>query len=92
VYPGANGEFTLDEDENDNYNYEKGAFATIKMRWNDKARQLTFENRAGSFPGMQQARTFRVVLVDEQHGTGIGADDAPAKEVKYAGQKMTVKL
>jgi len=24
VYPGANGEFTLYEDENDNYNYEKG--------------------------------------------------------------------
>ncbi len=92
VYPGANGEFTLYEDENDNYNYEKGAFATIRMRWDDKARQLTFDNRTGSFPGMQAARTFRVVLVDEQHGTGIGADDAPAKEVKYAGQKTTVKL
>jgi alpha-D-xyloside xylohydrolase len=92
VYPGANGEFTLYEDENDNYNYEKGAFATIRMRWDDKARQLTFENRTGSFAGMQQARTFRVIVVDEQHGTGIGADDAPAKEVNYAGKKTTVKL
>jgi alpha-D-xyloside xylohydrolase len=92
VYPGANGEFTLYEDENDNYNYEKGAFATIRMRWGDKARQLTFDNRTGSFPGMQQARTFRVIVVDEQHGTGVGEDNAPAKEVKYTGQKTAVKL
>jgi alpha-D-xyloside xylohydrolase len=92
VYPGASGEFTLYEDENDNYNYEKGAFTTIKMRWNDKARQLTFDDRAGSFAGMQASRTFRVLVVDAQHGTGLGADDAPAKEVSYAGKKLTVKL
>jgi len=92
VYPGADGEFTLYEDENDNYNYEKGAYATIRMRWNDKARQLTVENRAGSFPGMQQQRTFRAVLVDEQHGTGVGEGTEPAKEVRYAGKKVTVKL
>jgi alpha-D-xyloside xylohydrolase len=92
VYPGANGEFTLYEDENDNYNYEKGAYATIRMRWNDKARQLTFDGRAGSFPGMQASRTFRVIMVDAQHGTGLGEDNAPAKEVRYAGQKTTVKF
>jgi alpha-D-xyloside xylohydrolase len=92
VYPGANGEFTLYEDENDNYNYEKGAYATIPMRWNDKARQLTIDDRAGSFPGMSAARTFRVVVVDAQHGTGVGEDNAPAREVKYAGKKVVVKL
>jgi alpha-D-xyloside xylohydrolase len=41
---------------------------------------------------MQQARTFRVIVVDEQHGTGVGEDNAPAKEVKYTGQKTAVKL
>ncbi len=92
VYPGADGEFSLYEDENDNYNYEQGAFATIRMRWNDKARQLTFDDRAGSFPGMQASRTFRVVVVDAQHGTGVGADDAPAREVSYAGRKLVVKM
>ena len=35
VYEGANGEFTLYEDENDNYNYEKGAYSTITFIWND---------------------------------------------------------
>ena len=35
VYEGANGEFTLYEDENDNYNYEKGVYSTITFTWND---------------------------------------------------------
>ena len=29
IYRGADGDFTLYEDENDTYNYEKGAYATI---------------------------------------------------------------
>ena len=29
VYPGANATFILYEDENDNYNYEKGVYSTI---------------------------------------------------------------
>jgi alpha-D-xyloside xylohydrolase len=41
---------------------------------------------------MQASRTFRVLVVDAQHGTGVGADDAPAQEVSYAGKKTTVKL
>lgn len=50
VYPGCNGEFTLYEDENDNYNYEKGMYSTITMKWNDRTRMLTIENRKGEFP------------------------------------------
>lgn len=33
IYEGANGEFTLYEDEGDNYNYEKGAYSTITFNW-----------------------------------------------------------
>ncbi|MGH8024716.1 MAG: TIM-barrel domain-containing protein, partial [Limisphaerales bacterium] len=34
VYRGADGQFTLYEDENNNYDYEKGAYATILFTWN----------------------------------------------------------
>ncbi len=54
VYPGNNGEFTFYEDENDNYNYEKGAFSTIKFQWNDKSKTLTIGNRKGNFSGMNK--------------------------------------
>ena len=62
VYPGADGQFTLYEDEGDSYNYEKGAYSTIDFRWNDRSQQLTIGACRGSFPRMLQQRTFRVRL------------------------------
>ena len=50
VYPGANAEFTLYEDENDNYNYEKGIYSTISFTWNDAKKSLTINDRKASFP------------------------------------------
>ena len=64
IYPGANGEFTLYEDEGDNYNYEKGVYSTIKFEWNDRARMLTIGSRQGEYPGMLTQRKFTVVLPD----------------------------
>ena len=55
VYRGADGDFTLYEDENDNYNYEKGAYATIPLPWDDAAQTLTIGDRTGHFPGCWRA-------------------------------------
>ena len=49
IYEGADGEFTLYEDENDNYNYEKGLYSTITFNWNDGSKTLTISDREGSF-------------------------------------------
>jgi alpha-D-xyloside xylohydrolase len=59
VYRGADGEFTLYEDENDNYNYEKGTYATVPLRWDDSKQALMIGERQGQFPGMLASRTFR---------------------------------
>ena len=64
VYPGANGTFTLYEDEGDNYNYEKGVYSTITIKWNDKGRSLTIGKRQGEYPGMLKSRQFTIVLPD----------------------------
>ena len=71
IYPGADGEFTLYEDENDNYNYEKGKYTTVRMAWSDKDRQLTIHSRQGSYDGMLQNRNFRIVVVDNLKGLGL---------------------
>jgi alpha-D-xyloside xylohydrolase len=60
------------------------------MHWNDAAHTLTIGARKGSFPGMLEKRTFRVVLVAPQHGVGIGAA-AVAKTVAYSGESVTIK-
>src|SRR6202020_767439 len=75
IYRGANGDFTLYEDENDNYDYEKGIYATIPLHWGDSASTLPNGDRNGQFPGMLENRTFRIVLVSENRGVGINAAD-----------------
>jgi alpha-D-xyloside xylohydrolase len=37
IYPGANGDFNLYEDEGDSYRYEQGAHSIIPMHWDDAA-------------------------------------------------------
>ena len=90
VYRGANGEFTLYEDENDSYNYEKGAHATIPFSWDDRGQTLTIGDRTGTFPGMLESRTFRIVFVAENHGVGGGLTETADQTVKYSGKKLTL--
>ncbi|MGC2259851.1 MAG: glycoside hydrolase family 31 protein [Candidatus Sulfotelmatobacter sp.] len=90
IYRGADGEFTLYEDENDNYDYEKGIHATIAFRWDDAKRTLTIGDRQGEFPGMLSSRTFHIVFVSENHGVGIAPCDTPDKVVQYSGKQVSV--
>lgn len=84
VYPGANAEFTLYEDENDNYNYEKGVYSTISFTWNDTKKSLTVNKRKGSFPGMLTERKFNIVVV--------AAGKNIHRTVTYSGKSIKVRL
>ena len=92
VYRGANGQFTLYEDENDNYNYEKGACATIPFAWNEAKQTLTIGKRSGRFPGMLKERTFRVVFVSSNHGAGMAAEEKADAVVRYNGKPKSVSV
>jgi alpha-D-xyloside xylohydrolase len=90
IYRGADGNFTLYEDENDNYNYEKGAYTTIAFHWDEGKQALTIGDRKGQFPGMLASRSFRMVFVRENHGVGVNPTDQPDKVVQYSGNEVTV--
>ena len=90
VYPGANGSFVLYEDEGDNYDYEKGAHATIRFDWDDAARKLTIGERVGSFPGMLEHRTFHIVYAAEDHGAGIELTKRADKVLEYSGKAVAI--
>jgi alpha-D-xyloside xylohydrolase len=92
IYPGANGTFKFYEDENDNYNYEKGLSSTFSIRWNDKLRQLTISDRKGSFPGMVKQRKFNIVLVKPGHGMDILVSAKADKSATYLGKAMVITL
>jgi alpha-D-xyloside xylohydrolase len=89
IYPGENATFTLYEDENDNYDYEKHIYSTIDFKWDDKARTLTIDTRKGSYPGMLKNRIFNVIMVRSNHGVGIGIAK-PDKSVEFNGIKKVV--
>jgi alpha-D-xyloside xylohydrolase len=67
VYTGADGAFTLYEDDGLTYAYERGKSARILIRWNDEKRTLTIGKREGSFPSMLTERTFEIVFVTKTH-------------------------
>jgi alpha-D-xyloside xylohydrolase len=92
IYPGADGNFTLYEDENDTYNYEKGVFSTISFFWNDVKRQLTISKRQGSFPGMLEKRNFQIVLVGKDKGNGIEISKESDKVIQYQGIKKVIQF
>ncbi|MBR5256764.1 MAG: DUF5110 domain-containing protein [Bacteroidales bacterium] len=91
VYAGADASFNLYEDENVNYNYEKGFYANIPITWDNASRTLTIGERKGSFEGMLESRTFRVVVIDPAHPWAYDPD-APGQAVAYDGNSVSVNL
>ena len=79
VYPGADGRFILYEDEGDGYAYEQGSCSETVFSLHGKT--LTIGARKGSFPGMPEHRTFRIVT-----------PDGSEREISYDGAPKTIKL
>ena len=92
IYPGADGSFTIYEDDNETYAYEQGEYATYDLAWDDAARTLTIGARNGSFPGMVEKRQLNVVLVAPGVNSGIAAGETNVKSVEYTGEAIQVSF
>ncbi|MCH5231388.1 MAG: DUF5110 domain-containing protein [Muribaculaceae bacterium] len=91
VYEGADGDFTLYEDEGLNYNYEKGEYSNIPFSYNDASSTLHIGERKGSFKGMPAERKFKVVKVGKGSEKGFNRE-VEGKEVTYSGHPLQIKL
>lgn len=89
VFPGKDTSFTLYEDENTNYNYERGQFANITVDYDEATRAVNIRERKGTFPGMLEDRNFDVVWVSDRQG-GLGLDAPAHQAVAYSGQALTI--
>ncbi|MEJ2618050.1 MAG: glycoside hydrolase family 31 protein, partial [Ignavibacteriaceae bacterium] len=92
VYTGSDGSFKIYEDENINYNYEKGKFSIIPVSYSEYDHNLTIGNREGSFPGMLQTRTFEIIKISKEKPSGLDFTSKPDKIIKYDGKKQVIKL
>lgn len=90
VYTGADGEFSLYEDDGKGYGYEKGEFSRIPMNWNDKTGELTLGAREGTFPGMQANREIRVRWISGPRADAGALDPATDATVQYDGKAVAV--
>ena len=92
IYRGADGQFDLYEDAGDGSVYQRGQHSVIPFRWDDRRSALTIGAREGSFPGMVEHRTFRVVLIDNNHGVGAEVAGAANAEIAYDGKEIRVVI
>jgi alpha-D-xyloside xylohydrolase len=90
IYPGVDARFTLYEDDNETYNYEKGERATVNLAWNDAKRTLTIGQRQGSFPGMIAERQFNIVVATPRDNAGLEPGTVDVKTVRYTGKPIAV--
>jgi hypothetical protein len=89
VYPGADGSFTLYEDEGDNYNYEAGTYSTIPISFSNSTGKVTIGARTGSFTGMLTNRVFNIVFVTPGHGIADTITLNPDCVIAYNGTAVT---
>jgi alpha-D-xyloside xylohydrolase len=88
VYPGADGRFTLYEDDNETYAYEKGQSAQYDLVWDDAKRTLMIGARRGAFPGMVRQRTLKVIVVDRGGDERAGQEDT--RTLRYDGGAVSL--
>jgi alpha-D-xyloside xylohydrolase len=92
VYTGSNASFSLYEDEDTTYNYEKGAWSAIPFHYEESTGILTIGKREGAFPGMLKERTFRVVWVTKDRPVPLSFEATVPGELHYKGQQLSVHL
>jgi alpha-D-xyloside xylohydrolase len=90
VYTGKDASFSIYEDENINYNYEKGSYSLIPITWNEGTQELTIGARKGEFNGMLKDRTFRIVWIDKAHPQALASNANVASVLQYKGDAISI--
>jgi alpha-D-xyloside xylohydrolase len=92
VYTGKDASFELYEDENVNYNYEKGLYSIIPISYDEAKRTLTIGDRKGEFPGMLLKRTFLIRWIKKDKKSGLDFNAAPDATLTYEGKAQSIRM
>ena len=89
VYTGADGQFSLYEDDGTSEQYKKGAFTRIPIRYDDRTGAVTLGAREGrGWAGMPTSRTVRVRWVSE--GKPVTDNNDYDAQATYNGRLLTI--
>ncbi|WP_343732211.1 TIM-barrel domain-containing protein [Duganella sp.] len=90
IYTGADGKFSLYEDDGVSNAYLRGEFSRIPLSYNDKTGVVTIGDRTGQYKGMVAKRQFKVRFI-KPGDSSTDNFDAADKVVSYEGKSITVK-
>ncbi len=90
VYAGANGSFSLYEDDGLTNGYARGAFSRIPITYDDKTGALVIGARQGQFPGMLTRRTFNIRWIVPTKPAALDFSAPADRTVTYSGQAVVV--
>lgn len=85
LYPGADGDFTLYDDDGISQDYLKGKATWIRMSWNDATHTLTL--RPGAPVGMTSQPVHRAFAIQLMSGSG-----KPVKNIVYDGKILATNI
>jgi alpha-D-xyloside xylohydrolase len=82
IYTGEDGQFTLYNDDGDNYSYENGNFAAIKLNYSENKKNLTFSKAIGIF---KYQENFKIRVIGNHNNSKV-------IDFKYKGEEDTISL
>jgi len=91
VFTGADGRFTLHQDDGISQDYKKGSYARTPIAWDDRTGTLTIGKREGRYTGMPATQTLAVRFHGPGDAAGSTLDAAPARQVAYDGGSVTIR-
>ncbi len=89
--PGADGSFSLYEDDGVSRQYLNGAFARIPVTYDEASRTLTIGAREGSYPGMAAKRSIHIRWISPERARPLAFEGAD-RTVAYDGSEQTVRM
>ena len=89
VYTGADGSFSLYEDDGVGRQYLNGQYSRIPLNWNDATKTLTIGASEGRYPGMAGKRTILVHWITPGRPLNLDVAD---KTLTYTGSPLTVRM
>ena len=78
IYRGANGKYTLYNDDGISLDYLQGDSVQTLIKWDDSAKRLNLEPTTKE----KASRTFKIEIIP----------DGVTKEIQYTGQRVELKF
>ncbi len=91
VFTGADGEFSIYEDDGTSEGYKASQYARIPVRWDDAKGELTIGQRQGSYPGMAERRAISVRFYDKSAAHAPDVSENAANRIDYDGTAAVIR-